>query len=210
MRCRPLVMSALTVVPVTAALCAPLAHADNGNTLIPNNKRLNDSVVSNVYTVQHQAGCTNDIAVNPQLQQAAARQARDMMANRDLDGDIGSDGSTPQIRAEQAGYRGGPVAQTVATNPALAISGVELINQWYYDPVIKQIMSNCANNQMGCGPRTVWTAPSSSPSTASCPSRRTATRRKAAATTASTRAPTTTAATKSSISSTGSPGSCAG
>ncbi|MUL77492.1 CAP domain-containing protein [Mycolicibacterium sp. CBMA 226] len=149
MRCRPLVLSVLAAVPVSAVLCTPLTHADNGNTLIPNNKRLNDSVVSNVYTVQHQAGCTNDIAVNPQLQQAAARQARDMIANRDLDGDIGSDGSTPQLRAEQAGYRGGPVAQTVAINPAIAISGVDLINRWYYDPVIKQIMANCANNQMG-------------------------------------------------------------
>ncbi len=146
---RPLVLSVLAVVPLSAVLCMPLAHADNGNTLIPNNKRLNDSVVSNVYTVQHQAGCTNDIAVNPQLQQAAEWQAKDMMANRNLDGDIGSDGSTPQMRAEQAGYRGGPVAQTVATNPAIAISGVELINQWYYDPAIKAIMANCANNQMG-------------------------------------------------------------
>ena len=72
-----------------------------------------------------------------------------MMANRDLDGDIGSDGSTPQTRAADAGYRGGPVAQTVAINPAIAISGVDLINRWYYDPVIKQIMANCANNQMG-------------------------------------------------------------
>ncbi|MUL65277.1 hypothetical protein BOO86_12435 [Mycobacterium sp. CBMA 234] len=149
MRCRPLVLSVLAVVPLSVVLCTPLAHADNGNTLIPNNKRLNDSVVSNVYTVQHQAGCTNDVVVNPQLQQAAERQAKDMMANRDLNGDLGFDGSTPQVRAEQAGYRGGPVAQTVAINPALAISSVELMNQWYYDPAIKQIMANCANNQMG-------------------------------------------------------------
>lgn len=149
MRYQPLVRSVLAAVPLSTVLCIPLAHADNGNTLIPNNKRLNDSVVANVYTVQHQAGCTNDVVVNPQLQAAAQRQVNDMMANRDLNGDLGSDGSTPQMRAEQAGYRGGPVAQTVATNAALAISSVELMNQWYYDPGIKQIMSNCANNQMG-------------------------------------------------------------
>src|SRR5258705_13923457 len=29
------------------------------------NKRLNDRVVANVYTVQHQAGCTNDVKINP-------------------------------------------------------------------------------------------------------------------------------------------------
>ena len=71
-----------------------------------------------------------------------------MLNNRDLDGDIGSDGSTPQSRAEAAGYRG-TVAETVAINPALAISGVELINQWYYNPAYFAIMSNCANTQIG-------------------------------------------------------------
>jgi len=41
------------------------------------------------------------------------------------------------------------VAETVAINPALAISGVELINQWYYNPAYMAIMSNCANTQIG-------------------------------------------------------------
>ncbi|NOP95839.1 CAP domain-containing protein [Mycolicibacterium fortuitum] len=141
MRRRTLVPYVLAAVPISAAIWTPAAHADN--------KRLNDSVIANVYTVQHQAGCTNDIAVNFQLQQAAERQAKDMMANPDLNGDLGSDGSTPQMRAEQAGYLGGPVAQTVAINPALAINSVELMNLWYNDPAAKQIMADCANNQMG-------------------------------------------------------------
>jgi hypothetical protein len=71
-----------------------------------------------------------------------------MMNNRNLDGDIGSDGSTPQSRANAAGFRG-RVAQTVAMNPALAISGNDLINQWYYRPDYFAIMSNCTYNQMG-------------------------------------------------------------
>ena len=104
---------------------APVAHADN--------KRLNDGVVANVYTVQHQAGCTNDIHINPRLRLAAEWHSRDVLNNRNLDGDIGSDGSTPQGRANAAGFHG-QVAQTVAINPALAISGIELINQWYYNP----------------------------------------------------------------------------
>ena len=41
------------------------------------------------------------------------------------------------------------VAQTVAINPALAINGVEIINQWYYRPDYMAIMSNCANSKMG-------------------------------------------------------------
>lgn len=141
MRNKPLTLSTIALIPVGAMIAAPLAHADN--------KRFNDSVIANVYTVQHQAGCKNDVHVNLQLQVAAERQARDMMGNRDINGDTGSDGSTPQLRAQQAGYQGGPVSQTVATNPAVAMSGVDLMNQWYYDPAVYQVMVNCANNQMG-------------------------------------------------------------
>jgi uncharacterized protein YkwD len=118
----------------------PTAKADN--------KRLNDSVVSNVYTIQQQAGCKNDVKTSPQLQLAAEWHARDVLNNRALDGDIGSDGSTAQDRANAAGFRG-TAAETVAINPALAISGVELINQWYYNPAYKAIMSDCANIVIG-------------------------------------------------------------
>ncbi|ORB86137.1 hypothetical protein B1987_22875 [Mycobacterium kansasii] len=118
----------------------PSANADN--------KRLNDGVVANVYTVQHNAGCTNDVRINLQLQLAAQWHTVDVLNNRDLDGDLGSDGSTVQDRANAAGYRGS-VAETVATNAALAISGIEVINQWYYNPAYLTIMQNCAYTQMG-------------------------------------------------------------
>ncbi|MGI9125591.1 MAG: CAP domain-containing protein [Mycobacterium sp.] len=129
--------AACAVVAVTTA--GP-AHADNS--------RLNRSVVANVYTVQKQAGCSTDIKVDPRLQLAAEWQANDVLNNRALDGDIGTDGSTPQTRAEAAGFRG-IVAQTVAINPALAINNLDIINQWYYDPRDFAIMSNCANTAIG-------------------------------------------------------------
>ncbi|CNC99020.1 Conserved protein of uncharacterised function%2C possible outer membrane protein [Mycobacterium tuberculosis] len=37
----------------------------------------------------------------------------------------------------------------MAINPAVAISGIELINQWYYNPAFFAIMSDCANTQIG-------------------------------------------------------------
>ncbi|BBX62561.1 hypothetical protein MSAS_17350 [Mycobacterium saskatchewanense] len=119
---------------------APDAHADN--------KRLNDGVVSNVYTIQHQAGCTNDVKISPQLRLAAQWHTDDVLTNRNLDGDLGSDGSTPQDRANAAGFSG-KVAETVAINPALAISGVELINQWYSNPSYMAIMQDCKNTAIG-------------------------------------------------------------
>jgi uncharacterized protein YkwD len=124
-------------VTVTAA---PPSHADNS--------RFNKSVVSNVYTMQRQAGCTNSLTVSPQLQLAAQWHADDMLNNRNLDGDIGSNGSMPQDRARAAGYAG-KVAETVAINPALAMSGIELINNWYYNPDYAAIMRDCANTQIG-------------------------------------------------------------
>jgi hypothetical protein len=122
----------------------PAANADN--------KRLNDGVVANVYTIQHQRGCTNNVKINPQLQLAAEWHTNDVLNDRGLDGDIGSDGSTVQDRANAAGFRGA-VAETVAINPALAISGVEIMNQWFYRQDYMAIMSNCANSQMG-----VWSS----------------------------------------------------
>ena len=134
--------SALPVLVVVGAAIAgiPAANADN--------RRLNDGVVANVYTVQRQAGCNTDIKINPQLRLAAQWHSNDVLNNRALSGDIGSDGSTTQDRANAAGFKG-VVAETVAINPALAISGIEIINQWYYRPDYMAIMSNCANTQIG-------------------------------------------------------------
>jgi uncharacterized protein YkwD len=129
----------LTVV-ITAVLSSPTAAADNS--------RFNKSVIADVYVVQHQAGCTNAVKPDPQLQLAAQWHAIDVLNNRNLDGDIGSDGSTPQDRANAAGFHGA-VAETVAINPALAMSGIELINQWYYNPDYYAIMANCANTAIG-------------------------------------------------------------
>ena len=137
---RGTVVSIIVAPVVATGLAVPVAHADN--------KRFNDSVVANVYTLQHRAGCTNDVKINPRLQLAAEWHAHDMLNNRNLDGDVGSDGSTAQSRADAAGYRG-RVAETVAVHPALAISGIELMNQWYYNPAYHAIMSDCANTEMG-------------------------------------------------------------
>ncbi|MDT5083534.1 MAG: hypothetical protein QOE48_568 [Mycobacterium sp.] len=119
---------------------APDANADN--------KRLNDSVAGNIYTIQHQAGCATHFKLNPQLQLAAQWHTDDVLNNRALDADVGSDGSSVQDRANAAGFRG-IASETVAINPALAISGIEIMNQWYYRPDYMAIMSNCANTQIG-------------------------------------------------------------
>ena len=59
-----------------------------------------------MYTLQHQAGCTNDVVRNNALTLAAEWHAEDMINNRNINDDTGSDGSTPQDRANAAGFRG--------------------------------------------------------------------------------------------------------
>ena len=124
----------------TAALAVPTAHADN--------KRLNSAVVSAVYTLQQQAGCTNDVISDNALTLAAQWHAEDMMNNRDINDDTGSDGSSPQDRANAAGFRG-KAAETVAINPAIAISSLELVDQWYGNPDDMAIIRDCANTSIG-------------------------------------------------------------
>jgi uncharacterized protein YkwD len=135
---RPLPVAVILLGAI--GLTVPAAQADN--------KRLNDAVVSDVYTIQHQAGCTNDVVTNNQLTLAAEWHADDMLNNRNINDDTGSDGSSPQDRANAAGFRG-RVAETVAINPALSISNLELIKQWYYNPEYMTIMRDCANSAMG-------------------------------------------------------------
>jgi uncharacterized protein YkwD len=134
------VAAVMVVVAAALPLAAGTARADN--------TRLNNSVVANVYTVQHQAGCTNDVRMDARLQAAAQRHVDDLMANRNLFGDTGSDGSTVVDRARASGFPGA-VAETVATNPAIAISGIDILNQWYYDPTDLAIMQDCTHTRMG-------------------------------------------------------------
>lgn len=56
-------------------------------------------------------------------------------SDHNLDGDVGTGGSTPQDRANAARYQGA-VAETVA------------INQWYNNPAYLAIMRNCAYTQI--------------------------------------------------------------
>ncbi len=143
---QPAIVSTKRVVLVSSMVAAALvaapgwAHADNS--------RLNKAIVQMVTIIQYRAGCPDSIRVNPQLELAARRHTVDVLNQRRLDGATGSDGSSPQDRAVAAGY-GGTVEETVAINPALAISGVEVARQWYANPLYYATMENCAHRDVG-------------------------------------------------------------
>ena len=139
---RTLSMTAIALVatPVAVAAAAPGVPG--------NNDRLNNGIVANVDTIKRQAGCTSNLKINPQLVSAAQRHTVDVLNNRGLDADIGSDGSSVADRARGAGYNG-TVAETVAINQSLTINDLDVMGNWYYRPDYMAIMSNCANTQIG-------------------------------------------------------------
>lgn len=117
-----------------------VAHSDN--------KRLNNSVFSNIYTAQKQNGCETDPHPDGRLVDAARRHTLDVRDHRDINDDIGSDGSTPGDRAAAAGFVG-KVSETIAINPAVAISGIEILQQWWNDPPSRATMQDCRNTAIG-------------------------------------------------------------
>lgn len=141
----------LALLGGAVAWSAPAARADNGNTVVPNNARLNAAIFADIYTAQHQNGCTTDPKKDGRLVDAARRHALDVVNNHDLNGDVGSDGSQPQDRSRDAGFNG-KVAETVATMPSIAINGIQILGQWWWDPPTRAIMQDCANTAIG-----VWT-----------------------------------------------------
>ncbi len=131
----------LLIAIVAAVTVSPArAHGDN--------KRLIDDVFGNIYTAQRKNGCTADPKLDGRLVDAARRHTVDVLNHHDINGDIGSDGSSTQDRARDAGFIS-KVSETIAINPALAISGIEILNQWWYDPVARATMQDCSNTAIG-------------------------------------------------------------
>jgi hypothetical protein len=138
-RRRAVVVSTLVAIATTLP-STPTVHADN--------KRLNDSVLANIYTAQKQNGCTTDPRLDRRLVDAARQQTIDLLNDHELNGDIGIDGSTPGVRAKAVGFTG-PVAETVAINQSLAINGIDILDQWWWDPLSRAAMQDCSHTAIG-------------------------------------------------------------
>jgi len=115
---------------------------------LADNQRLNNGVFVNIRTAQKQNGCHADPRIDGRLVEAARVHTLDVLNHREVNGDIGSDGSTAQQRAERLGFAG-RVSETLAINPALAISGIEILNRWWYDPLSRATMQDCRNTAIG-------------------------------------------------------------
>jgi uncharacterized protein YkwD len=136
-RAASLLLLALTM---TCASRPPVAAADN--------QRLNNGVFQDIYVAQKQNGCPTEARLDPRLADAARRHSLDVRDDRSVDGAVGSDGSEPSDRARDAGFNG-YVAETIAINPALAISGLQVLQQWWNDPQSRATMQDCRYTRIG-------------------------------------------------------------
>jgi uncharacterized protein YkwD len=111
------------------------------------NLRLNKSVLNDILIAQANNGCPVQSRMDPRLTDAARRHSFDVRDNQ-IDGHIGSDGSTTADRARDSGFIGRS-AETIAIAPSVAISGIAIVNQWWNDPESRAIMQDCSNTAIG-------------------------------------------------------------
>jgi uncharacterized protein YkwD len=122
-----------------AIVAAPPASGDN--------LRLNKSVFNDILIAQANNGCPVQARTDPRLTDAARRHTFDVRDNQ-IDGHLGSDGSTPADRARDSGFSG-RTAETVAVAPSVAISGLAVLDQWWNDPAARAVMQDCSNTAIG-------------------------------------------------------------
>jgi len=126
----------------TAFITAPggavtgfVAHADDAGT----------AVYSGVNQLRQGCGAISD---DPRLTEAAQRHADDMLRNG-VSGHIGSDGSSPQVRITDAGYRSRYSGEIVFWGTGSAATPGEALDMWMQSPPHRAIILNCAFNAGG-------------------------------------------------------------
>ena len=90
---------------------------------------------------QLRAGC-GPISGDPRLTEAAQRHADDMLRNG-VNGHIGSDGSSPQVRITETGYRTRYSGEVVFWGTGSAANPSEALDLWMQSPPHRSIILNC-------------------------------------------------------------------
>lgn len=130
----------------TAFIAAPgtvsgfLARADDSGTVL----------YSGINQLRQACGAITD---DPRLAEAAQRHADDMLRSG-VNGHIGSDGSSPQVRITDAGYRSRYSGEIVFWGTGSAANANKALDMWMQSPPHRAIILNCAYNAGGFA--TAW------------------------------------------------------
>ena len=106
---------------------------------------LGTSVYSGVNRLRQACGALGD---DPRLTEAAQRHANDMLRNG-LNGHIGSDGSSPQVRITDAGYRTRYSGEIVFWGTGSAANPSQALDMWMQSHPHRGIILNCAYTAAG-------------------------------------------------------------
>lgn len=101
---------------------------------------------------QLRQGCAA-ISDDQRLAEAAQRHADDMLRSG-VHGHIGSDGSSPQVRITDAGYRSRYSGEIVFWGTGSAANPDKALDMWMQSPPHRAIILNCAYNAGGFA--TAW------------------------------------------------------
>ncbi|MCV7090540.1 CAP domain-containing protein [Mycobacterium interjectum] len=112
-----------------------------------------DDSATAVYSGVNRLRQTCGIGDDPRLTSAAQRHANDMLTNG-VNGHIGSDGSSPQARIADAGYRTGYTGEIVYWGTGSAATPGAALDAWMGSPPHRAIILNCAFTTSGFA--TAW------------------------------------------------------
>lgn len=136
---------------VVFAICTAFMTATGTVSNFP--ARAEDSgtaLYSGVNQLRHGCGPISD---DPRLTEAAQRHADDMLRSG-VSGHIGSDGSSPQVRITDAGYRSRYSGEIVFWGTGSAADPNKALDMWMQSPPHQAIILNCAYNAGGFA--TAW------------------------------------------------------
>jgi uncharacterized protein YkwD len=130
------VLSICTVFTALDTVADSAARADDSST----------AMYSGVNRLREACGAIGD---DPRLTAAAQRHADDMLRNG-LNGHVGSDGSSPQVRITDAGYtRASYSGEIVFWGTGSAATPNVALDMWMQSPPHRAIILNCAYTAVG-------------------------------------------------------------
>lgn len=101
--------------------------------------RADDALYNGINGLRPACGAMAD---DPHLTAAAQRHANDMLANA-VNGHLGSDGSLPQARIAEAGYRASRTGEIVYWGTGSAATRKAALDSWMTSPAHRAIILNC-------------------------------------------------------------------
>ncbi len=140
----PRVLTPAILVP--ALLGGVFAIPGSASTEPARQPALQQQILDLTNAARADAGCPA-LRISPTLNRAATEHSTDMASNRFFE-HLGSDGSRPGHRAQEAGYPSGNVGENIAAGN---VTAYDTFAQWMTSPGHRANILDCAYTELGVG-----------------------------------------------------------